>query len=67
MENETQYWDKYQSGPELPGLYLRSDSVESFGDYLEVFPGGIISLELDNNYLTGIWDLDGENLILTLD
>lgn len=67
LENETQYWEKYQSDPELPGLYLRTDSIESFGDYLELFPGGIFSLELDNRYLTGIWVLEGENLILTLD
>ena len=67
LENETQYWDKYQSGLELPGLYLRSDSVESFGDYLEFFPGGVFSLELDSLYLTGIWNVEGENLILTLD
>lgn len=67
LENETQYWDKYQSGSELPGLYLRSDSINSFGDYLELFPGGTFSLELDNSYLTGIWALESENLILTLD
>ena len=67
LENDTQYWDKYQSGSELPGLYLRSDSINSFGDYLEIFPGGIFSLELDNRYFTGIWALEGEKLILTLD
>ena len=67
LENGTQYWDKYQSDPELPGLYLRTDSIDTFGDYLEIFPGGIFSLELDNRYLTGIWVLEGENLILTLD
>jgi hypothetical protein len=59
LESETQYWDKYQSDPELPGLYLRTDSINSFGDYLEIFPGGIFSLELDNRYLTGIWALEG--------
>ena len=67
LENETQFWDKYQSDPEVPGLYLRTDSIASFGDYLEIFPGGIFSLELDDQYLTGIWALEGETLILTLD
>jgi len=67
LENETQFWDKYQSDSEVPGLYLRTDSIASFGDYLEIFPGGIFSLELDNSYLTGIWALEGEKLILTLD
>jgi len=59
------YWERYESGDDLVGLYLRTDNINSFGDYLEFDSDGTFYLEEDGGLRTGEWRLEGEEVILT--
>jgi uncharacterized caspase-like protein len=64
---DTQYWEKYEAGTDLPGLYLRSDSIEAFGDFLEIHTDRRFEGEIDGTIKTGTWSLERDQLTLTLD
>ncbi len=65
VEAGGQYWERYESGDDLVGLYLRTDNINSFGDYLEFDSDGTFYLEEDGELRTGEWKLEGEEVILT--
>lgn len=61
---EQKYWEKYESGAGVPGLYLRSDDINSFGDYIELNSNGTFTQEENRAMRTGNWYLEGEKITL---
>ena len=65
MEREGQSWEKYQADTNFPGLYLRTDNINAFGDYLELNPDETFNLEEDGIARTGTWTVKDDEVILT--
>lgn len=65
VEADGKYWERYESGSDLGGLYLRTDSIDVFGEYLELDYDGTFYLEENGELSTGTWKLEGEEVILT--
>ena len=65
IDPKGKYWEKYDSGPSLIGLYLRMDDINAFGDFLELKSDGTFDLEVDGNLTTGKWKEEGSTIILT--
>ncbi len=65
MEREGQSWEKYQADTNFPGLYLRTDDINAFGDYLELNPDETFNLEEDGIARTGTWTVKDDEVILT--
>jgi serine/threonine protein kinase len=65
MQRDGQYWEKYQANTNVPGLYLRTDDINAFGDYLELKPDETFNLEEDGIASTGTWKVQDDLVILT--
>lgn len=61
---EQEYWEKYTADTSPAGLYLRSDTVDVFGDFLELNSDGTFTLEKSGTVQTGTWTIDGDKLTL---
>jgi serine/threonine-protein kinase len=60
------YWEKYESDATgLAGLYLRSDDINRFGDFLELNSDGTFYLEEKGVLSTGKWNFEADQVILT--
>ncbi len=59
-----QYWEKYEADTNPSGLYLRSDSIDSFGDFLELNADGTFTLQQSGTVQTGTWTLNGDLISL---
>jgi hypothetical protein len=64
LELEQKYWEKYEAGTSHSGLYLRSDTIEAFGDFLELNTDQTFIMEQDGVRTTGTWMIDGDRLVL---
>jgi serine/threonine protein kinase len=64
-QDAQKYWEKYQADTNPPGLYLRTDNIDAFGDFLELNPDQTFTLEESGERSTGIWKVDGNKLILS--
>lgn len=64
IELEEKYWEKYAADTNLPGLYLRSDNINVFGDFLELNSDGTFTLEESGTVKAGTWKIDGAKLVL---
>ena len=65
IDPKGRYWEKYESGTSLAGLYLRMDDINAFGDFLELKSDGTFDLEVGGNLTTGKWKEEGPTIILT--
>ena len=64
LERGVEYWEKYQADSAHPGLYLRTDTVASFGDFLELNPDETYLLEVNGESTSGTWKVAGDQLVL---
>ncbi|MGE5463759.1 MAG: protein kinase domain-containing protein [Syntrophothermus sp.] len=64
ISHAEEYWEKYQSDTQKPGLYLRTDMIEAFGDFLELNSDFTYLLEQGGVRTTGIWKVDADKVIL---
>ena len=60
------YWEKYENDPNLIGLYLRMDSIDNFGDFLELDRDGTFKQEEGGILVAGNWKVAGNTLAFTL-
>jgi hypothetical protein len=58
------YWEKYESGTDLPGIYLRMDDVTSVRDFLDLKPDGTFDQEQDGDPTSGTWEVEGNTITL---
>ena len=65
IDPKGKYWEKYESGPSLVGLYLRMDDINAFGDFLELKSDGTFDLDVAGTLTTGKWKEEGTTVILT--
>ena len=65
IDPKGKFWEKYESGTGLIGLYLRMDDINAFGDFLELKSDGTFDLEVDGNLTTGKWKEEASTIILT--
>jgi hypothetical protein len=60
------YWEKYEDSTEnLPGLYLRTDDITAFGDFLELNPDETFTREENETGTTGAWHVEEDEVVLT--
>jgi len=64
IEQEEKYWEKYAADTNPPGLYLRTDNVNAFGDFLELNSDSTFTLEENGIAQTGTWKIEGNTLTL---
>jgi hypothetical protein len=64
IELEQEYWEKYEADTSPAGLYLRSDNINAFGDFLVLNSDGTFTLDANGTVKTGTWKIDGDQLTL---
>ena len=64
IDPKGKYWEKYEDGTSLIGLYLRMDDINSVGDFLELKSDGTFDLEVGGDLTTGKWQEEGATIIL---
>jgi hypothetical protein len=64
IQQDQQYWEKYAADTNPPGLYLRSDQIDTFGDFLELNSDSTFTLEENGTARSGTWTMDGDKLTL---
>ena len=67
IEYEEKYWEKYEADTNVPGLYLRSDDISSFGDFLELNSDETFTLLDAGTVKSGSWKIDGAMLTIIYD
>jgi hypothetical protein len=65
LVREQAYWEKYESDTGPSGLYLRTDSVDVFGDFLELNTDGTFTLQQGGTVQVGTWTITGDQVTLT--
>jgi hypothetical protein len=65
IETGQEFWEKYQAGTSYPGLYLRTDTIEAFGDFLELNSDQTFMREQAGVRTTGTWKIEVDQVILS--
>ena len=64
IDQDGKDWEKYEADIGFPGLYLRTDDINSFGDFLELNSDESFDLEENGELKTGTWTVEGNTVIL---